>query len=267
MTVQIPAEGSAQVSVPGKGEVLIAAASLSAGYGGQPVLKDLSLEVRAGEVVALLGANGAGKSTTLLALSGVLAPLAGSVTWLGSKNRKRLYLRAREGLGFVPEARSVIGSLSTLENLRLGRGDPEAAIELLPELKPLLRRRAGLLSGGEQQFLMLGRILAARPKLLLADEMSLGLAPLLVKRLLGAVREAADGGVGVLIVEQQVRNVLAVADRGYVLRRGSIQMEGTAAELMGRLDEIEASYLTIHAPAPEVPQVKVSEGAAGESES
>jgi branched-chain amino acid transport system ATP-binding protein len=190
------------------------------------------------------------------------------VTWLGNSDRKRLHQRAREGLGLVPEERSVIRSLTTMDNLRLGRGDPGIAIDLLPELKPLLGRRAGLLSGGEQQFLMLGRILAARPKLLLADEMSLGLAPLLVQRLLGAVREAADSGIGVLIVEQQVRNVLGVADRGYVLRRGSVQMAGTAAELVGRLGEIEASYLTGQAPAvKEVSQVKVSEGAAGEAES
>jgi branched-chain amino acid transport system ATP-binding protein len=268
MTVQTPAEDNAQAPVSANGEVLISANSLSAGYGGQPVLRDLSLEVRAGEVVALLGANGAGKTTTLLALAGVLAPLAGSVTWLGSKERKRLQVRAREGLGYVPEARSVIGSLTTMENLRLGRGDPGIAIDLLPELKPLLGRRAGLLSGGEQQFLMLGRILAARPRLLLADEMSLGLAPLLVRRLLAAVREAADGGIGVLIVEQQVQNVLGVADRGYVLRRGSVQMEGTAAALVDRLDEIEASYLMAHAPAAdEVSQVTVREGAAGEGES
>jgi branched-chain amino acid transport system ATP-binding protein len=268
MTVQSPASGDAQAPVSGSGEPLISASSLSAGYGGQPVLRNLSLEVRAGEVVALLGANGAGKTTTLLALAGVLSPLAGSVTWLGSPVRKRLHVRAREGLGFVPEDRSVIGSLTTLENLRLGRGDPEVALELLPELKRLLARKAGLLSGGEQQFLMLGRILAARPKLLLADEMSLGLAPLLVRRLLSAVRDAADSGIGVLIVEQQVRNVLGVADRGYVLRRGAIQMQGSAAELLGRLEEIEASYLTGPAPAVvRVTQGKVSEGATGEADS
>ena len=242
MTVQVSTEGDAQA--PARGEVLIAASSLDAGYGGQPVLRDVSLEVRAGEVVALLGANGAGKTTTLLALAGVLAPLAGSVSWLGRSERKPLHIRAREGLGFVPEARSVIPSLTTMENLRLGRGEPDVAIELLPELKRLIGRKAGLLSGGEQQFLMLGRILAARPKVLLADEMSLGLAPLLVQRLLSAVRQAADGGIGVLIVEQQVRNVLGVADRGYILRRGQVQMEGTADELRGRLGEIEASYLT-----------------------
>jgi branched-chain amino acid transport system ATP-binding protein len=247
--VETLAEGNNKAPGRPQSEVLIAASSLSAGYGGQPVLRDLSLEVCAGEVVALLGANGAGKTTTLLTLAGVLAPLGGSVAWLGNNSPKRLYVRAREGLGFVPEARSTIGSLTTMENLRLGRGDPEIALELLPELKPLLNRKAGLLSGGEQQFLMLGRILAARPKLLLADEMSLGLAPMLVKRLLSAVRAAADGGIGVLIVEQQVRNVLAVADRGYVLRRGTVQMAGTATELMGRLGEIEASYLTGPAPA------------------
>jgi branched-chain amino acid transport system ATP-binding protein len=226
------------------GAVVLAAHGLSAGYGGQPVVRELNLEVRSGEVVALLGANGAGKTTTLLALAGVLSPLAGSVTWLGRSDRAPMYARVRAGLGFVSEQRSVISSLTTLENLKLGRGEPDVALELLPELKPLLSRRAGLLSGGEQQFLTLGRVLAAKPKLLLADEMSLGLAPLIVKRLLMAVRDAADHGVGVLIVEQQVRNVLTVADRGYVIRRGSIEIDASSRELGERLSEIEATYLT-----------------------
>lgn len=246
MTIDV--ETGSQVSPPtdGKpsGELLLSAKGLRTGYGGIPVIKDLDLEVRAGEVVALLGANGAGKTTTLLALSGVLPVLGGEVTWLGNTRRAPLHIRVREGLGFIPESRAIISSLTTMENLRLGRGDAETALELLPELKPLLGRKAGLLSGGEQQILTLGRVLAARPRLLLADEMSLGLAPLIVQRLLKAVRDAADSGIGVLIVEQQVRNVLTVADRAYVLRRGVVELEGAAADLRGRLGEIEATYLT-----------------------
>ncbi|ONH23606.1 ABC transporter ATP-binding protein [Pseudofrankia asymbiotica] len=244
MTVDVGAERATTAQPAQPAQPLLSASSMSAGYGGVPVVRDMDLEVRAGEVVALLGANGAGKTTTLLALAGVLPISGGEVAWLGRTSRAPLHLRARAGLGFVPESRAVIPSLTTMENLRLGRGDPEAALELLPELKPLLKRRAGLLSGGEQQILTLARVLAAQPRLLLADEMSLGLAPMIVQRLLSAVRDAANSGIGVLIVEQQVRNVLAVADRAYVLRRGKIELEGKAAELAGRLEEIEATYLT-----------------------
>jgi branched-chain amino acid transport system ATP-binding protein len=223
---------------------LLVAKNVSAGYGGVPIIRALNLEVRPGEVVALVGANGAGKTTTLLSLTGVLRPLAGSVTWLGRTKHVPLHQRARAGLGFVPESRTIIPSLSTLDNLRLGRAPVEEALELLPELKPLLKRKAGLLSGGEQQILILARVLAAKPKLLLADELSLGLAPLIVGRLLQSVREVADAGIGVLIVEQQVQNVLSIADRVYVLRRGEVVLEGAAADLKSRLGEIEATYFS-----------------------
>lgn len=222
---------------------MLSARAMSAGYGSVPVLRAIDLEVRAGEMVALVGANGAGKTTTLLALAGIIAPTVGTVAWLGQTRRAPLHVRARAGMAFMPESRAVLPSLTTRENLELGRGSVADALELAPELEPLLYRRAGLLSGGEQQILCLARVLAAKPKLILADEMSLGLAPLIVRRLLATMRAAADGGAGVLLVEQQVRNVLNVADRAYVLRRGAIVLEGNAADLRSRLAEIEAMYI------------------------
>jgi branched-chain amino acid transport system ATP-binding protein len=225
------------------GAPVIAARSLSIGYGRIPVVRDLDLEVYPGEVVCLLGANGAGKTTTLLGLAGELQPLDGTVEWLGRPARSPLHVRAREGLSFVPEERSVIRGLNVLENLKIGRGSVEAALEYAPPLGALLKRPAGLLSGGEQQMLTLARALAGEPKLLLADELSLGLAPLIVERLLTAVEEGAKRGVAVLLVEQHVRSALTVSDRAFVLRRGQITLSGNAADLMGRIDEIEASYL------------------------
>ncbi|MFF7073988.1 ABC transporter ATP-binding protein [Streptomyces pseudovenezuelae] len=221
---------------------LIEARSLSAGYGSRPVVRDLDLEVRPGEVVALLGPNGAGKTTTLRALSGSLAPMGGEVRWLGEPGRAPLHRRARQGLAYVGE-RAVFTRLDTADNLRVGRVRSRQALELFPELEKRLTTGAGMLSGGEQQMLSLARALCRAPKLLLADELSLGLAPLVVDRLLRAVREAADRGLGALLVEQHVRKVLDIADRVYVLHRGRVTMTGTPEELRGNLDAIESSYL------------------------
>jgi ABC-type branched-subunit amino acid transport system ATPase component len=223
---------------------LVEAERLRAGYGAAAIVRDLDLHVMPGEVVALLGPNGAGKTTTLLTLAGELAPLSGVVRFGGSCERRRMHQRARDGLGFVTEERSVFMQLTTAENLRVGRGDPQYALELFPELERRLKVAAGLLSGGEQQMLTLGRVLSRRPKLLFVDELSLGLAPLAVDRLLAAVRRAADDGIGVLLVEQHVRKVLQIADRGLVMRRGSVEVTGSAAELSRRLADIEASYLS-----------------------
>jgi branched-chain amino acid transport system ATP-binding protein len=224
-------------------ESLISAEKMSAGYHGRPVVRDLSIEVRAGEILAILGPNGAGKTTTLLTLSGELAPLGGVLKVDGRAAKLPLHRRAANGLAFVTEERSVFMGLSVADNLRLGRGQIERAVELFPELVPLMKRPAGLLSGGEQQMLTLGRALSRGPRVLLADELSLGLAPLVVVRLLKAVRQAADNGVGVVLVEQHVSQVMKIADRVCVLRHGDMVLSCARDEAVRRLADIEASYL------------------------
>jgi branched-chain amino acid transport system ATP-binding protein len=223
---------------------LLAARGLVCGYDGVAVVHGIDLEVRVGELVVLLGPNGAGKSTTLAALSGELAPLAGSVELFGAPARGPLDARARAGLAYIPEGRSVVPDLTVQENLRLGRGTVESAYRIGPALRPLARRRAGLLSGGEQQLLVVARALASKPRLLLVDELSLGLAPMVVAELLTALRRAADDGAGVLLVEQHAHQALSLADRGYVLQRGEIVLQGTARELAASVDELAATYLS-----------------------
>lgn len=225
------------------GNVVLQSENLTAGYGPIPVLHGISLEVREGEILALLGANGAGKTTTMLTLSGDIRPTSGQVLWRGTPVRSSASTRCRDGLAFLTEERSIFSGLTVAENLRLGRGGVKAALALTPELEPLLKRKAGVLSGGEQQMLALTRALAAKPAVLLADELSLGLAPKIVQRLLAAVRRAADEGVAVVLVEQHVRNALSVADRAHVIRRGRVVMEGSADELKKREDDIAGHYL------------------------
>ena len=215
---------------------------LCAGYGPMRVVRNVRLEVAAGEIVALLGPNGAGKTTTLLALAGALPPQAGTVELFGRPTRSPLHLRARSGLVLVPEQRAVFASLTTAANLRLGRGGIDAAVSLFPELVPLLARRAGLLSGGEQQILVMARALATRPKILITDELSLGLAPQIVDRLYTAIQHAAATGVAVLLVEQHTERALGIADRGYVMRRGELVAAGTPAQLRDELNSLYNAY-------------------------
>jgi branched-chain amino acid transport system ATP-binding protein len=223
---------------------VLALRGVSVGYGQAAVVEDLDIEVRPGEVVAILGPNGAGKTTTLMTLAGALKARTGEVLVDGVPTRSPLHRRCKSGLAFVTEERSVIASMSVRDNLRVGRADMGLVTSLFPELAPLMHRRAGLLSGGEQQMLTLARALARRPKVLLADELSLGLAPLVVKRLLAAVRAAADDGLAVVLVEQHVRKALEVADRVYVLRQGRVQFTGTADDARSNLRAIEDVYLT-----------------------
>lgn len=230
-------------------ETVLAAKDLTLGYDGQAVVHHLDLHLDAGEVVALLGANGAGKTTTLLGLSGLVDRLGGTVELLGLDiTDVQPHIVSRRGLAHVPEDRALFTDLTVRENLHLGlhsrRADVGAALVLCPELEPLLGRRAGLLSGGEQQMLAVARAVVGQPRVLLVDEMSLGLAPLVVTRLLDVLKEVATTtGCAVLLVEQHVQQALAVADRGYVLRRGRVALEGPVDVLARETALLEASYL------------------------
>jgi branched-chain amino acid transport system ATP-binding protein len=222
---------------------------LCTGYAGQPVVHDLDLVVEPGEVVCLLGPNGAGKTTTMLSLSGELPLISGEILIDGEPSSGPLYRRAQRGMSYVTEERSVFKGLSTRDNFRVAGLDAQAACQLFPELEDRLSVRGGLLSGGEQQMLTLARALARKPRLLLADELSLGLAPLIVSRLLQAVRAAAkEDGTGVLIVEQHAHKALQYADRAIVMRRGRVQLSLSGEEARARMSEVEQAYLTGASP-------------------
>ena len=227
--------------------------AMSSGYAGVPVVRNLDLHVSAGEVVALLGANGAGKTTTLLTISGLVKCLEGSITVLGGPVQFGApHKVARRGLAHVAEDRSLFFQLTVEENLQLGlrgsrtdrRAGMDRALDLLPTLAPLQHRRAGLLSGGEQQMLAVARALVGNPKVLMVDEMSLGLAPIIVERLLPIVRRITDEtGAGVIFVEQHIHLALGIADRAHMLSHGECVLEGSGSELHERRDLLEASYL------------------------
>jgi branched-chain amino acid transport system ATP-binding protein len=222
---------------------------MSTGYNGVPVVRNLNLHVNEGEVVALLGPNGAGKTTTLLTTSALNPILDGDIRVMGqSVKGRRPHLIAREGLAHVPEDRSLFFQLTVRENLKLGAAKGAAnldqALGYFPALEKLMDRKAGLLSGGEQQMLAMARALTVKPKMLMVDEMSLGLAPIIVERLLPVLRRIADEtGAGVLLVEQHVHLALEVADRAYVMNHGSMVLEGDAKHLAANRHLLESSYL------------------------
>ncbi|MCO6416929.1 ABC transporter ATP-binding protein [Siccirubricoccus sp. KC 17139] len=229
---------------------------LSAAYGAVQALTDVSLQVMPGEIVTLIGANGAGKSTLLMTLCGEPKPRAGRVVLAGEDiTGAPTHAIMRRGVAQSPEGRRVFPRMTVRENLLMGaealtRGDPTPQLErvfvLFPRLKERLAQRGGTLSGGEQQMLAIGRALMSRPRLLLLDEPSLGLAPLVVKQIFEAIRALnAETGLTVLLVEQNAFQALRLAHRGYVLVNGRITMAGTGQELLAR-PEIRAAYLGGH---------------------
>ena len=232
--------------------VLLDVGGLSAGYGAGPVLFGVDLGLRAGELVALIGANGAGKSTLLAVLSGLLAASAGRVRLDGRDiTNARPERIVAAGLVHVPQGRRLFGALSVERNLRLGAylrrqadatADLERVLDHFPALKDKLGRQAATLSGGEQQMVAIGRGMMSRPRLLMIDEPSLGLAPKLVDRLVDVARAINRDGTSVLLVEQDVLVALEVADRGYVLENGRIVLSGAASDLR-RNPEVRRAYL------------------------
>jgi branched-chain amino acid transport system ATP-binding protein len=227
---------------------LLQARGLACGYGASVVVRDLDLDVGAGEVVALLGANGAGKTTTLLTLAGSLAAIGGEVRFDGERiERWRAPRTARAGVSCIPDDRGLFPKLTVRENLQLAsRSRRRAAdpLDLFPELRDRRGTPAGLLSGGQQQMLAIARALVREPRLLLIDELSFGLAPVVVQRLLPIVRAVADETrAGVLLVEQHVHLGLAIAERAYVLRHGTVTLSGTAAQLRDDAALLQESYL------------------------
>ena len=232
--------------------MLLEIRGLEVNYGGIRAVKGIDLDVREGELVCLIGANGAGKSTTLRAICGLLPARAGSVRYAGTDTAgSAAHELPRRGLVMVPEGRGVFAQLSVQENLAMGaftRSDAGIAhdlarqYELFPRLKERRTQSAGTLSGGEQQMLAIGRALMARPKLLLLDEPSMGLAPRLVAKIFEIVREIAKQGVTILLVEQNARLALEVASRGYVMESGSITLSDDAGKLLAN-PKVREAYL------------------------
>jgi len=222
---------------------LLAAENLELAYGELSVCRGISIEVGEGEIVALIGANGAGKSTTLRAIAGLLAPRVGSITFRGHDiTRLPPYERTSAGIALVPEGRHVFPFLTARENLELGgfksrrdgakiRRMIDGIFDMFPRLRERANQNAGTLSGGEQQMLVLGRAMMSEPKLLCLDEPSLGLAPLVVRDIFRTIRAINESGTSVLLVEQNARYALETASRGYVLQTGSVMVSGSCAEL------------------------------------
>ena len=221
-------------------------------YGAIHAIKGISFSVDEGEVVTLIGANGAGKSTTLNTVAGLLRPREGSIHF-GGKDLARVHASdmVKHGMALCPEGRRIFQQMTVLENLEMGGftrpdkeipGSIEQMFELFPRLKERQKQIAGTLSGGEQQMLAVGRALMAKPKVMMMDEPSLGLAPLVVKDIFSIIRRINDDGVTVLLIEQNANAALKIADRGYVLQTGNVTMTGTGMELLND-ESIKEAYL------------------------
>ncbi len=230
--------------------------NLSVSYGAIQALRGCSLKVEQGEIVTLIGGNGAGKSTMLRTISGLLTPKQGTVSFVGNEIQGESPHRiAQSGLIHVPEGRGIFANLTVDENLQIGaysrtdaeqiRKDREMALDLFPRVRERLKQAAGTLSGGEQQMVAIARALLARPQLLMLDEPSLGLAPQVVQTIFQVIREINKTGTTILLVEQNAAMALKVAHRAYVIEVGSIEMEGPASELASS-DEVRKAYLGAH---------------------
>jgi branched-chain amino acid transport system ATP-binding protein len=233
--------------------ILIETRALHVAYGNVTAIRELSLTVQQSELVCLIGANGAGKSTTLKALAGIQTVASGSIHYDGRAiTRLPAHLRVREGIALVPEGRGIFSRLTVFENLQLGahaRSDAQAVAQdldyvlgLFPRLAERRRQVAGTLSGGEQQMLAIGRALMGRPRLLLLDEPSMGLAPIMVQKIFEIIRRIAANGVTLLLVEQNAKLALEVSDRGYVMENGRIVLTDSAAALLAS-PQVQDAYL------------------------
>lgn len=235
---------------------LLSVSNLSVSYGAIEAIRNCSLRVEQGEIVTLIGGNGAGKSTMLRTISGLLTPKQGTIQFEGKEIQGQPPHRiAQSGLVHVPEGRGIFANLTVEENLQLGaysrsdhaeiRKDRERALELFPRVRERLKQAAGTLSGGEQQMVAIARAMLSRPRLLMLDEPSLGLAPQIVQTIFQVIREINNSGTTILLVEQNAAMALKVAHRAYVIEVGSIEMEGPAAELASS-DEVRKAYLGAH---------------------
>ncbi len=241
------------MSANGTTEPILRLSGINTYYGQIHILQDVDIEVGEGELVSLLGGNASGKSTTLKTILGIVKPRTGKVEFAGEAvTDKRTSYRIGRGIAIVPENRRLFGPMTVLENLEMGaylNKDGKARTEdydRVYELFPLLHERrtqlAGTLSGGEQQMVAMGRALMSRPRLLLMDEPSMGLAPILVERSFEIIKQVHDAGVAMLVVEQNANMALSIADRGYVLSTGRIVLEGKAADLLQN-EELRKAYL------------------------
>lgn len=232
---------------------LLAVENLKVNYGGIQALRGISLSIAQGELIALIGSNGAGKTTTLKALAGLLHPASGSLHYAGRPLHSPAHQRVRDGLALVPEGRGIFARLTVEENLQMGAyarndaarqigADLERMYTLFPRLAERRAQLAGTLSGGEQQMVAMARALMCRPRLLMLDEPSMGLAPMMVAKIFETIRDIAAQGVSILLVEQNAKLALEVAQRGYVLESGSITLSDSAQNLLGS-DEVRKAYL------------------------